>query len=79
MQAVKHYFVNCDEYGSPIGCHLVSYNPIDTIDMKIPSKINGWIVENGEKLKLESLVDYKVNSVHLRYKGKCRKEIEINH
>ena len=49
MQAVKHYFVNCDEYGSPIGCHLVSYNPIDTIDMKIPSKINGWIVENGEK------------------------------
>ena len=76
MQAVKHYFVNCDEYGSPIDCHLESYHAIDTIEMKIPSEIKGWVVENGE---LESLVDYKVNSVHLRYKGKCRKEIEINH
>ena len=78
VQAVKE-FVNCDEYGSPIDCHLESHHPIDTIELKIPSEIYGWIVENDEKLKLGSLVGYKVNSVHLRCKGKCRKEIEINH
>ena len=64
MQAVKE-FVNCNEYGSPIDFHLESYHPIDTIEVKIPSEIYGWVVEIGEKLKLESLVDYKV-SVNLR-------------
>ena len=58
MQAVKE-FVNCNEYGSPIDFHLESY---DTIEVKIPSEIYGWVVEIGEK---ESLVDYKV-SVNLR-------------
>ena len=74
MQAVKE-FVKYDEYGSPIDFHLESRHPIDTIEVKIPSEIYGWVVEIGEKLKLVSLVDYKV-SVHLE--SKCRKEVEIN-
>ena len=66
MQAVKE-FVKCDEYGSPVDFHLDSHHPIDTIEVKIPSEINGWVVENDEKLKLESLVDFKVHvSVHLK-------------
>ena len=57
MQAVKE-FVNCNEYGSPIDFHLESYHPIDTIEVKIPSEINGWVMENDQKLRLKSKVNY---------------------
>ena len=63
MQAVEE-FVHCDEYGSPIYFHLESHHPIDTIKVKISSKIYGWVVEIGEQLKLQSRIDLKV-SAHL--------------
>ena len=54
-------YVKCDQYGSPIDVHLESHDKIDTIEVKIPKEIYGWVVDIiDDKPKLRTLVDLKV-------------------